>query len=230
MNNDNNNNFSSAYFERQMNLLDQIMDISRDNISAIETVSKMMESISHQNAAIAEKLSKIPTKNNPEKDAQCEKDHDAIQIIIDILTMMCSVVFEMENRLRKLEGDDSEETFDDMISKMMLNAMLKKSGNRKDDEVNAKNSDEDEDFEVTKLGDTTIKKMVVDTPEKLNKMFKIVMREGGADAVDKLLDDLNSHDFFNKSNLFGKSSSLHNQSSNAKSEDDTDADNSDTDK
>ena len=224
-----NNEFSQAYFKRQMELIETMMKISSENVKAVDAISKMLENIVSQNTNIAEKLSKLSVKNNPEKDTQCKKDHDAIQIIIDVLTMISATIFEMESRLKKLEGDDSPETFDDMISKMMLNSMLKKSNERKDDEVNAKNSDEDEDFEVTKLGDTTIKKMVVDTPEKLNKMFKIVMREGGIDAVDKILDDLNSHDFFNKPNLFGKSSPLHKPNS-TEDTDKSETDNSDTDK
>lgn len=60
---------------------------------------------------------------------------------------------------------------------------------------------EDEDGFVTKkIGDTTIKGMVVDSDEKFKHMMDIIKSSGTGADVDKVLDALNGIGFFDKDN------------------------------
>lgn len=60
---------------------------------------------------------------------------------------------------------------------------------------------EDEDGFVTKkIGDTTIKGMVVDSDEKFKYMMDIIKSSGTNNDVDKVLDALNGIGFFDKDN------------------------------
>ena len=58
---------------------------------------------------------------------------------------------------------------------------------------------QDPDYETRVDGDTMIHSMVIDSPEKFEKMMKEVKRVAGSDGVDKLLDFLNQHKYFEKS-------------------------------
>lgn len=192
----------SNLISQNLNLMAEMMGVLRQNIRTLESISEVIENVSAHDKEIARNLDEL---NKSKKSGDSDVTDDIIRALRDLV----NVVSNMERRITELErksghapsrrGRNDKFNSEDLFMRMLAKAILEDA--MLDDDEDDDDFDDD-DFETIKEGNTTIKKMVVDSPEKFKKMFNIIKREGGSDAVDELLDDLNKHNFFdNEHNL-----------------------------
>lgn len=92
------------------------------------------------------------------------------------------------------DADDDNKVFDlesSIINELPLAKLLFNDDLLKEDE---------DGFVTKKIGDTTIRGMVVDSDEKFRHMMDIIKSSGTGEDVDKVLDALNGIGFFDKDN------------------------------